>query len=98
MATNGNGNGRAWQLAFWVVSVFFFVGIGTLTKYVVANEEKSTAGDEKLVEKIHAEDSELRIEFKKEISLLRTEQKVMRKETNESFTRVLVAIAEIKND
>ena len=93
MTTNGNGK---WQLAFWVVTVFFFVGMGMMTKYVVANDEKREKGDEHIVEKIYTEDDKIRKEFKEEIVLLRTEQKIMRKETNDGFTKVLIEIEKLK--
>jgi len=89
-------NNGKWQIAFWIVTVFFVIGISTITKYVVANDDKSTKKDEIIIEKIHQEDSKLRKEFTDELSILRKEQNILRQETNKGFTEVLVAIAEIK--
>jgi len=100
MATNGNGK---WQIAFWVMCVVCVGGMLTLVGYVVANDEKSTSKDDVIIEKIHTEDDALRKEFKEEIALLHTEQKVMGKEMSNGFakvnadlTKVLVAIEKIK--
>lgn len=98
------GNGRTWQIAFWIMCVVCVGGMLTLVGYVVANDEKSTKKDSEIIEKVYNEDDKLRTELKEELAMLRTEQRVMRKETSNGFekvnkdiTKVLVAIAELKN-
>ena len=46
-------NGK-WQLAFWVVTVFFFVSVGTLTASVVANDRRREDEDSRIQSSIEA--------------------------------------------
>ncbi len=63
---------------------------------VKANDNKATkehtAIRSEIIESVH----KVRTELMGEIKSIRLEQRVMRKETNESFTKVLVAIEKIK--
>jgi len=63
---------------------------------VRANDNKATSTHEAIRKEAAEGDDKVRKELMGEITLLRTEQKVMRKENNESFTKVLVAIEKIK--
>jgi len=47
MEANGNGKAK-WQLAFWIVSVFFAGGMLILTNNVVANDRLRVAGEQRL--------------------------------------------------
>lgn len=70
--------------------------IGFIGSTVRANDNKATAEHTAIRKEVKLEDDKVRKELMNEIMLLRTEQKVMRKENNVSFTKVLIAIEKIK--
>ena len=51
MAENGNGK---WQLAFWIVTVIFFVSSGALTTSVIANDRLRALEDRRIEIKIES--------------------------------------------
>ena len=50
--TNGNGNGRVWQIGFWVLGFFCYVWLIGLTNGVIANDRIRSSEDKELRNKI----------------------------------------------
>jgi len=63
---------------------------------VSANDNKATTEHTAIRKESKQDDNTVRKELMDEVAYLRTEQRIMRKENNASFTKVLVAIEQIK--
>jgi len=91
-----------WNDQTAITSVMVAVGVGVMLMLsstndtVKANEVVSVEEHTSIRKEIVEGDKEVRKELMMEIALLRTEQKLMRKESNASFKEVLSAIGGIK--
>ena len=83
----------------WLVGTLWGVLVGVILfmgQTVRANDNKATLVHTEIRKEVKEADDCLRKELMAEIKDLQMEQKAMRKETNESFTEVLIAIEKIK--
>ena len=88
------------NLAIKILGGFVTVAIiGTSTfmgRAIDANDKANTKDHVDIRKEAEQGKDKVRKELMSEIALLRTEQRVMRKENNVSFTKVLIAIEKIK--
>ena len=80
-------------LILWAALSGVIVFMGSTVR---ANDDKATTEHTAIRKESKQDDDKLRKELMGEVFLLRNEQKIMRKESNASFTKVLVAIEKIK--
>ena len=97
MANNKNG------MIIRVVCTLIVILWGALTTVILfmgntvkANDDKATTEHTAIRKEFKQDDDKVSEKLMKEIALLRTEQRIIRKENNISFTKVLIAIEQIK--
>ena len=81
-------NGTKNWVIKWLVGALWgllVLALATLTNNVIANDKESRDRDDHIKESVE-----------KKIEHFRKEQQVMRKESNEKFTQILVSLAELK--
>jgi len=91
-----NSNNLAIKILAGFVTVAIIGVLSFMGTSIDANDKTNIKDHISIRKEAEEGKDDLRKELMKEVTLLRTEQRIMRKENNASFTKVLIAIEKIK--
>lgn len=96
-----NGNGEKWRFAFWIITVGSGIVVGLLSKGYFVLDSKIAAAEERMKEEKKDDVAKIEKQIDKvddKVDDIKQEQKVMRQEFNDKFTKILVQLEQIKRN